>query len=205
VDRIDDLIRVPSEVADVAVLVEPLSVVEKAVAFALRLHEAQPERALVFGAGTIGLLAAMVLKLRGLDVQVASVEAQGSARARLVEAAGAEYASKPLRDADIVIEAAGASEAFMSGLRALRPLGVLMVLGANDSGNAVPLIDLIVGNRVVAGSVNASPEAFGAAVADLPRMPRTVLTSMIERADFGAYDRSILGAPAGAPKVVHVI
>lgn len=201
--RREDLVSIPAPLADVAVLAEPLSVVEKAVETALRLHIGEPRRALVMGAGTIGLLAAMLLRLRGFEVEVCSIEPPGSARARLVESAGAGYVQRPSRPADVVIEAAGSGEAARTGACALARLGVMVVLGA--PAGEISLIELIVGNRVIAGSINASSEAFRAGVADLARMPRAVLAAMIERMRFSDWPRSISGASVDAPKVVHVL
>jgi hypothetical protein len=81
----------------------------------------------------------------------------------------------------------------------------MMVLGAHRTTGELPLIDLIVGNQVIAGSVNATPASFQAAVEDLERMPAGVLGQMIERMEFGDYRRSISGAPPDRPKVVHRI
>lgn len=205
VDRAEDLIEVPPAAVEFAVLVEPASVVEKAVETALRLHQGEPGIALVLGAGTIGLLTAMVLRLRGLDVDLVSIEPPDSARARLAEAAGARYLNKPDRSVDIAIEAAGSSEAAVSGLQSLGPLGVLILLGALEWKANVSLWNLIGGNQIVAGSVNASPEAFRRAALDLPHMPADVLRSMIEYREFGDYRRSFLSAASTAPKIVHVL
>src|SRR5579859_63920 len=72
------LLKVPAGLLDVAILIEPLSAVEKAVAVALETHNAyysfDPPRALVLGAGTIGILAALALRERGFEVTVASLE-----------------------------------------------------------------------------------------------------------------------------------
>jgi threonine dehydrogenase-like Zn-dependent dehydrogenase len=187
------------------VLIEPLSVVEKAVALALRLHEGEPRRAVVVGAGSIGLLAAAVLTLRGFEVQVVSVEPLGSDRVRLARAAGAEYENTASSEADVVIEAAGAPAAVTAAVKALAPMGVLVILGANESAEPLPLIDLIVGNRVVAGSVNASPAAFASAAHDLPLLPRELLTGMVQYRGFNEYRASFLGDPVGAPKIVHIL
>ena len=205
VDRAEDLIRIPRDAAEFAVLVEPASVVEKAVEMALRLHQGQPRVALVVGAGTIGLLAAMVFRLRGLEVDIASMEPQGSPRARLAEAAGARYLTKPDRPVDIAIEAAGAPEAAAAGFEALAPLGVLILLGALEWKGPVRLWNLIGGNQIVAGSVNASPAAFRRAAEDLPLMPPDILRSMIERRPFRDFRRSFVGEPSAAPKIVHEI
>src|SRR2546430_2749705 len=70
------VVPLPDTLREVGVLLEPLTVSEKGIAQAFeiqrRLKVWQPRRALVLGAGTIGLLAALVLRLRGLEVVCAS-------------------------------------------------------------------------------------------------------------------------------------
>ena len=186
-------------------LIEPASVVEKAIETALRLHAGEPAAALVIGAGTIGLLAAAILHLRRLSVDIVSLEAVDSDRARLAERAGARYLNAPDRKYDIVIEAAGAPDSASTGIRALGPLGVLIVLGAAESKDPLPLLDLIVGNQIVAGSVNASPAAFAQAAEDLPLLPAELLRALIERRPFGDFRSSFFGSPATRPKIVHTL
>jgi threonine dehydrogenase-like Zn-dependent dehydrogenase len=206
VDAAADLVSVPASIARYAVLIEPLSVVEKAVSTALRLHRGGAETALVVGAGAIGLLTVLVLRCRGLRATVHSIEPQDSPRARLVENAGAEYRTKVLPKSDIVIEAAGAAEAAMKGLMALAPLGVMIVLGAAASDREFPLVDLIVNNQVVAGSVNAGPEHFRQAAADLATFPAPILDRLIRREEFGDWRKSLAGPSRHEqPKTVHVI
>jgi hypothetical protein len=91
----------------------------------------------------------------------------------------------------------------MAGAAALAVGGVMIVLGAHRTAGELSLVDLIVGNRMIAGSVNSSPASFAMAVEDLGRMPGGVLGEMIERMAFGDYTTSILGAPPDRPKVVH--
>ena len=85
------VLRALASLADRAVLVEPLSTVEKAIEIALRLHEPGVETALVLGAGAIGILAAVVLRLRGLSVSLHSLEPEDHPRANLIRDAGIEY------------------------------------------------------------------------------------------------------------------
>lgn len=205
VDAASDLVRVDRALRDRAVLIEPLSVVEKAVSLALRLHEGEPRRALVLGAGTVGLLAACVLRFRGLEVDVVSTEPAGSGRARLAEAAEARYLNSPDHPADIVIEAAGVDAAANTALTALAPLGVLVLLGAHSTATPPSLIDVILRNQVVAGSVNAGPESFAAAARDIARLPRELTSHLIERTAFGEFHRTLAGPPLHVPKVVHVV
>jgi threonine dehydrogenase-like Zn-dependent dehydrogenase len=74
VDSADFIVKIPGGLRHVGVLLEPLTVVEKGITQAYeiqrRLRVWRPRRAAVMGAGTIGLLAALVLRLQGLDVTV---------------------------------------------------------------------------------------------------------------------------------------
>ncbi len=205
-DAEPDLVRVPANLSGVAVLLEPLSVVEKTVETALRIHEWEPRRALVLGAGPIGILAALVLQLRGLEVAVYSVEPPQHPRALLLERAGVRYlTSIEGASADVVIEAAGSPAAAFAGFRALAPLGVYGLLGSPNATGEMPFRDLLRSNQTVFGSVSASPDAFERAAEDLERMPREALAGMITRAGFSAL-RDTLTKPGGdAAKVVHVI
>jgi glucose 1-dehydrogenase len=202
VDEADDLIRVPENLVPYAVLLEPLSVVEKAVAVGLTAHPGEPKRALVLGAGPVGLLAALVLKARRLDVSISSLEPESHPRAALIRDTGIEYGR--LGPADIVIEATGSADAAIAGFRSLAPLGVYVILGAPNTHGDIPFEQLIVNNQHVVGSLNASPEAFRSAVEDLGRFDRRVLDCMIERLPWSEYRRAICGPPPDRPKVVLV-
>ena len=80
VDDPEYIVKVPPGLREVAVLLEPTTVVEKGIAQAYeiqrRLRVWRPRRAAVMGAGTIGLLAALALRLRGLEVTVFGRTAQ---------------------------------------------------------------------------------------------------------------------------------
>ena len=87
------LIQIPSGLKDVAVLLEPVSVIEKGITQAYetqrRLRVWNPARAAVLGAGTIGLLAAIGLRNRGLEVAVFGLDEPPYLNSDLVEAIGA--------------------------------------------------------------------------------------------------------------------
>src|SRR5215469_14817803 len=95
------LVKVPRALADVAVLVEPLTVVAKAVDQAHRIfdrlsYDPGPQRGLVLGAGPIGLLGAMVLVADGFETLVYSRDSEESKQAELARSLGAHYASSTL-------------------------------------------------------------------------------------------------------------
>src|SRR6058998_362491 len=91
------LVKVPQGLGDVGVLLEPTSVVEKGIAQAYeiqrRLRVWRPRKAAVLGAGTIGLMATLALRLRGLDVTVFGRTHAPYLNSDLVESLGARYLS----------------------------------------------------------------------------------------------------------------
>ena len=128
------LVHVPAELREVAVLLEPLSFIEKGVEQALRIQQRlvwEPRTALVLGAGPVGLLAGLLLMLRGLEVTLASRGPADSASARLAQDAGMRYVStrttpvedlgKTLGNLDVVFESTGATAVVMPAIKALGP------------------------------------------------------------------------------------
>src|SRR5439155_9886689 len=96
-DSADYLIKIPGGLKHVGVLLEPMTVVEKGIAQAYeiqrRLKVWRPHRAAVMGAGTIGLLATLVLRLRGLQVTTFGLSRKPYLNSDLIEAIGARYES----------------------------------------------------------------------------------------------------------------
>ena len=169
------LVRVPSVLADVAVLVEPLTVVTKAgnqaraIVDRLR-YDPGPQRALVLGAGPIGLLGAMALVADGFETLVYSRDSEESKQAELVRSLGARYASStatPIEnlaersdDFDLVLEAVGFAPLMMAATQMLRANGVLALTGvpplaATAELNGRAIRDLVLRNKAVFGTVNA--------------------------------------------------
>ena len=72
VDDAEYMVKVPQELKHLGVLSEPASVCAKAIDQAylaqIRMQVWEPKRAFVTGAGQIGLLTTLMLKLRGIDV-----------------------------------------------------------------------------------------------------------------------------------------
>jgi glucose 1-dehydrogenase len=141
VDDADFIVKVPQGLKEVGVLLEPTTVVEKGIAQAYeiqrRLRVWRPRRAAVMGAGTIGLLATLVLRLRGLQVTTLGLSPKPYLNSDLIEAIGAKYLStkeSPLLDAakdhgpfDIIFEATGFSPVVFESMQALGKNGVLVL------------------------------------------------------------------------------
>ena len=171
------LVKVPRALADVAVLVEPLSVVTKALDQAHQIsarlsYEPGPQRGLVLGAGPIGLLGAMVLVADGFETLVYSRDSEESQPAELVRSLGAQYAPSTLHPTieslregwgqfDLVLEAVGFAPLMLLATQMLRPNGVLALTGVPseasksevNAGRA--LRNLVLRNELVFGTVNA--------------------------------------------------
>jgi threonine dehydrogenase-like Zn-dependent dehydrogenase len=181
------LVPLPAGLRDVGVLLEPTTIAEKAVrqAFEIqrRLRVWSPRRALVLGAGAIGLLAALVLRLRGLEVVVAARQAPPYRNGELAELIGGSYAST--REAslaelsrergpfDLVLEATGFSPLAFEAAEILAKNGVLVLLSVTggERRTEVPADAInqgfVLGNKVMVGSVNAAREDFERGVDDL--------------------------------------
>src|SRR5512146_855208 len=95
VDGDESIVKVPRGLKEVGVLLEPTTVVEKGIYQAYeiqrRMRVWRPRRAAVMGAGTIGLLATLVLRLRGIDVTTFGLTPRPYLNSDLLEAVGARY------------------------------------------------------------------------------------------------------------------
>jgi glucose 1-dehydrogenase len=174
------LVAIPKSLGRLGVLAEPTSICERALRHARAIGGRQPwqlERALVLGAGAVGLLMTYLLRLAGVDVWTASLEPEND----LVEHSGATYVStqdddlSELGKFDLVVEAAGNAQLMARTLGQLGRSGVACILGIDPRRQTVEIdgrvlgVDLILENRVLFGSVNAQRRDLLAAVADLDR------------------------------------
>jgi threonine dehydrogenase-like Zn-dependent dehydrogenase len=174
VSDVDFLVKVPSTLADVAVLLEPMSVAEKGVYQAFKIQERmlwKPKRVLILGAGPVGLLTTYLLRLKGLEVVVTATRAKDSAKARLAERAGAVYvntAEQPLQSLgkfDLIMEETGSAQVAMQATSMLNTNGIMCFLGIYSSTTAPEDIgefykDVVLGNKTFFGSVNANINYF---------------------------------------------
>jgi threonine dehydrogenase-like Zn-dependent dehydrogenase len=187
VDDAAHIVKVPRALRDVGVLLEPLTVVEKGIAQAYeiqrRLRVWHPKRAAVMGAGTIGLLATLALRLRGIEVTTFALAPKPNTNSELVEAVCARYLSTkevPIQRGaetfgpfDVIFEATGASSVVFESMQALGKNGVLVLSSVTGGDRMIEVpadrinLDFVLGNKVMVGTVNANREYFEAGVRDM--------------------------------------
>lgn len=229
VDSADNLVPLPRSAREVGVLLEPMTVVEKGIAQAYeiqrRLRVWRPRRAAVLGTGTIGLLATLVLRLRGLEVTAFGKVPKPNRNASLLEALGARYvlttdttvAGEAGRTGgfDVVFEASGFSPLVFDGMEALAKNGVLVLSSVTGGDRKVEVqadrlnLGFVLGNKVMVGTVNANRAHFEAGVRDMvqaeamwPGWLASLLTHPVKGLEnVGELFDKLNGAAKGAIKV----
>jgi threonine dehydrogenase-like Zn-dependent dehydrogenase len=176
------LIPVPRSLGRLGVLAEPTSVCERAIRHARTIGGRQPwqlERALVLGAGAIGTLSTLLLRLAGVEVWTAALEPSMD----IVTASGARYVSTndvqlgALREEvggfDLVIAAVPDAQVMADSLGLLRRNGVACLIGIDGRNRSVSIdgpvlgVDAVLENRVLFGSVSSQRQDWVAGIAAL--------------------------------------
>ncbi len=192
VDDEQYMVKVPKELREVAVLLEPLTVGEKAAEQARVLVQRLPGilkddpsqlNAVVLGAGPIGLLGAMKMVNGGWNTWVYSLDRDDSPNVRIVSDIGARFVSsaehgpaemaRMVGNISVVYEATGAARISFEVLSVLGVNGVYIFTGV--PGVKAPIeIDaeqimrnLVLNNQVLCGTVNAGRASFEEGVRDL--------------------------------------
>ena len=173
--------------SEVGVLLEPLTIAEKAInqAFEIqrRLKVWKPKRAAVLGSGTVGLLATLALRVRHIEVTCLSRQEPPYRNSDLIEELGARYlstrqtsiaeAAEQFGPFDVMLEATGFSPLAFEAAEALGKNGVLVLLSVTGGDRTAQINSdhinqgFVLGNKVMVGSVNASPDDFASGVDDL--------------------------------------
>lgn len=171
----DFAVKIAPGLGGLGVLLEPTSVVAKAWDHVGRIGARSPAWAphhiLICGAGPIGLLAALIAVQQGYDVHVADQVTDGP-KPQLVADLGATYHAEavgPLAAlADVVVECTGVTEVVLDVLGNTAPDAVVCLTGVSSGGRTVPFDagglnrEMVLGNAVVFGSVNANRRHYQA-------------------------------------------
>ncbi len=182
VDRARNMLKVPTGLRDYAVLVEPLTIAEKALIEVWQVQQRLPwscptssknggktkpghcHHAVILGAGPIGLLGAMAFANAGFSTFVYSREEEKSAKADLVRSFGAMYVSGQTTPVDhlidrvgtidVVYEATGASRMSFEVLQQMGPNAAFVFAGVPGLKGPNPIdTDSIMRNMVLKNQV----------------------------------------------------
>jgi len=180
------VVKVPRGLREVGVLLEPMTVAQKGITQAYEIQRRmkvwRPQRAAVMGAGTLGLLASVVLRLRGMNVTTFGRTTRPYLNADLLDVIGARYvnpaeqsiAATAAEDGpfDLIFEGTGASSVVFDSMQALAKNGVLVLTSITGGSRTLEIpadrinLEFVLGNKVMVGSVNASRENFEGGVRD---------------------------------------
>jgi threonine dehydrogenase-like Zn-dependent dehydrogenase len=229
---------VPQELRDVAVLVEPLTIAEKALIQVWEVQQRLPwscpsqpgkaqthcHRAVVLGAGPVGLLGAMALVNHDFETYVYAREPVPNPKADVLKLIGAKYLSaethslqdlaNEVGNVDLVYEATGASRLAFDMIEQLGTNGIFIFTGV--PGRKAPvevdtdlmMRNLVLKNQVVFGTVNAGRDAFEASIRDVgifsQRWPEAVKSIISGRFPMEAHRDLLIGKSRGIKNVIRL-
>jgi threonine dehydrogenase-like Zn-dependent dehydrogenase len=210
-------VRIEPSLERVGVLLEPTSVVAKAWEHVERIGRRatwRPGRALVTGAGPIGLLAALLAVQRGLETHVLD-RVSGGPKPALVHDLGASYhagsVEEACKDADVVIECTGVGRLVFDVMQNTAPGGVVCLTGVSSAGRAIEVDagllhrELVLENDVVFGSVNANRRHYQAAAEALARADSAWLERLItHRIPLERWEEGLERRPDDVKAVIEV-
>jgi threonine dehydrogenase-like Zn-dependent dehydrogenase len=143
----------------------------------------EPKLAFVTGAGQIGLLSTLILRLRGLEVYTLARTSQPCRKAEIAEGFGAHYVSTretPLAELvrqvgrpDLIIDATGSSAVAFEAMETIGHNGVVVWTSITGGSRSLELpadkinLSWVLGNKLLVGSVNANFRHFELGIADL--------------------------------------
>jgi glucose 1-dehydrogenase len=228
VEEDEHLVPAHRRLADVAILTEPLSVAAKAAEQGRAIQQRLPwdrlrARALVLGAGPVGLLGAMSMVVSHYDTFVYSLEPPSGPRAQLAVKLGATYVSgaevplteiaRRLGGMDLIYEAVGISKVAFDALGALNPNGLLALTGIPAPGQPQSvdtdawMRDIVLKNQLVFGTVNAGRSDYETALSELEQgmfLSPEGLRALISQRHTLDQAPALLTGRSGIKQVVHL-
>jgi threonine dehydrogenase-like Zn-dependent dehydrogenase len=229
---------VPKELRNLAVLVEPLTIAEKALTQVWQVQQrlawgcpvapgkaaAHCHRAVVLGAGPVGLLGAMALVNYDFDTYVYSREQSPNPKSQLLESIGVHYISsekispemlpQQIGNIDLVYEASGASSLSFEMIKYLGTNGIFVFTGVPGRKGPIEvdtdlmMRNLVLKNQVVFGTVNAGRDTFENSIRDVgiftKRWPAAVQSLISGRFPMDAYNDLLLGRSGGIKNVIKL-
>jgi len=165
------LVPIPDGVpAEIAALTEPLAT---ALAVFSGYELGPGQRVAVIGCGSIGLLAVYAAARVGCTVTAADPVA--NRREAAIEVGAGDVAESaeqwPAGAADFVVDAVGIEPTWTAALRAVRPGGIVDVVGLGQSSGIVAVGDIVRSGLTLRGTYAYTREDFATALAMLAERP----------------------------------
>jgi threonine dehydrogenase-like Zn-dependent dehydrogenase len=228
VDDEEFMVRMPVGLKHLHVLAEPMSCAAKAVEQVMlaqqRLQVWDPRRAWVTGAGQIGLLATLILRLRGMEVYTLARGKAPNLKSQIAEGMGAHYistADKTLKELasetgkpDLIVEATGSSAIAFECMEFLGHNGCMVWTSITGGERKIDVpsnqinLNWVLGNKLLVGSVNANFRHFESGISDLalgevtfPGVIDKILTNPVDGLDNYAEMMRLLVEDRDALKV----
>ncbi len=189
----DFAVKLDPSLRDVGVLMEPATILAKAWDHITRIGERaiwKPKTVLITGAGTIGLMAAMMGRQRDLEVHVLDRVKEGL-KPELVKDLGATYHTGPIKDIgfvpDVSLECTGVAPVIAEMMAHMGNDGILCLTGVSSNHQNETLDlgtinkNMVLENSVIFGSVNANRRHYELAEQALLKADRKWLTRLISR------------------------
>jgi threonine dehydrogenase-like Zn-dependent dehydrogenase len=185
-------IKVDSSLGILGVLLEPMTVITKGLEQSFIIGQRaywEPKTVLVTGAGPIGLLAALRLKARNLDVHVLD-RAETGPKPQIVRDLGATYHTGSVLDLDfnpdVIVECTGVGSVIADAIQKVDSGGIICLTGVGAGGAAGRVVaDMaaaaVLKNNVIFGSVNANKRHWYRAGENLAHSDREWLRRLITR------------------------
>ncbi len=187
-------IKVDPTLGILGVLLEPTTVVTKAmeqIGMIGRRSFWEPKKVLVTGAGPIGLLAALSLKIWGIEEIHVLDRMESGSKPDLVRELGATYHSGRATDLgfepDAILECTGVGQVIADSITILGANGIICLTGVGHGGimTQAAIADIaaaaVLRNNVIVGSVNANKRHWYRAGQTLAKADRTWLAKLITR------------------------
>jgi len=217
VDEEQYVVKVPEHLRGVGVLAEPMSVAEKAVDEAISIQISRlpgvgndwikEKNVLVAGIGAVGLLAAMILRLRGANVFGLDIVNSGTKRPQILREIGGRYIDgrkiqaesidEQIGEMDLIFEATGVAALGFNLIDALAVNGIYVMTGIPRGDRPVCITgasmmkQIVLKNQLILGSVNAGPKHFAMAIRALealasawPSLPDKLITTRVGHDSF---------------------
>jgi glucose 1-dehydrogenase len=188
------LITVDPSLGLLGVLLEPMTVITKAIEQIFLIGQRaywEPRTVLVTGAGPIGLLAALRLSVRNLEVHVLD-RAESGPKPALVRDLGATYHTGSVLDLafapDIIVECTGVGSVIADSIQKVGAGGILCLTGVGAGGGGIGAVAdsaaaVVLKNNVLVGSVNANKRHWYRAGENLKHSDRAWLSRLISRCE----------------------